>query len=318
MKYSIVVPVLDEEENVDALYDQLCAVLVDRQDWELIFVDDGSQDSTFAKLENIAAKDKSVKVLRLRRNFGQTAAMMAGFDAASGDVILPMDGDLQNDPADIPRLVEKLNEGYDVVSGWRKNRQDKAFSRKLPSLLANKLISFFTGVALHDYGCTLKAYRREIIEEVRIYGEMHRFVPALAHQVGARVAELEVNHRARVAGTSKYGIDRIFRVLLDLMTVKFFQTYSLRPMHLFGQWGGVAFLGSFLSGAVTLYMKFFDALPMNRNPLLILSAFLLFSGIQLFALGLVAELMTRTYHESQRKRTYSVRQTLNLTQDLLN
>lgn len=311
MRFSIVVPVFNEAENVVPLYQEVCGVLGEKNDWELIFVDDGSHDGTFTELQSLAEKDARLKVLLLRRNFGQTAAMMAGFDAAQGDIVIPMDGDLQNDPADIPRLVEKLDEDFDIVSGWRKSRKDPFLSRKLPSMIANRLIASMTSVHINDYGCTLKAYRREILSEIKIYGEMHRFVPALAHLVGARVTELAVNHRPRVAGKTKYGISRTFRVVLDLMTVKFLLKYSLRPMHLFGKWAGLSFGAACLSGVVTLAMKFVDGLSMNRNPLLILTAFLLFSGFQFLAMGLLAELMTRIYHEAQDKAIYSVRKTLN-------
>jgi len=312
MRYSVVVPVYNEEENIAPLYEEICNVLGAGDDWELIIVDDGSQDKTVESLQKFAAGDPRLKVILLRRNFGQTAAMMAGFDAARGKVVIPMDGDLQNDPADIPRLVAKLEEGYDVVSGWRKDRKDAFLSRKLPSFLANRLIARMTTVQINDYGCTLKAYRRSILNEIKIYGEMHRFVPALAHLVGARVTELAVNHRPRVAGQTKYGIGRTLRVILDLMTVQFLLQYSTRPMQLFGKWGaGAIFLGS-LSGIVTILMKVLEGFSMNRNPLLVLTAFLLFAGVQFFAIGLLGELVTRTYHEVQDKPIYSIRKTINL------
>ena len=240
MELSIVVPIYNEEENIRALHESVAAALNNSGlDYELILVDDGSTDGSFPLLKEIAGLDPRVKVIRFRRNFGQTAAMTAGFDAASGRIVVPMDGDLQNDPNDIPRLLEKIHEGNDVVSGWRKDRMDAYLNRKLPSVLANFLISRMTGVKLHDYGCTLKAYRREVLDGINLYGEMHRFVPALASQVGARVAEIPVNHRHRLHGKSKYGISRTMRVILDLMTVKFLLSYSTKPIQLFGKLGGL-------------------------------------------------------------------------------
>lgn len=310
---SIVIPLYNEEYNVSDLYQEICLALEESGvGFEIILVDDGSQDETFSAIADLAEKDSRVRVVRLRRNFGQTAAMAAGFKVCSGEVIVPMDGDLQNDPADIPLLLAKIRDGFDVVSGWRKNRKDTLISRRLPSVLANRLISRMTGVILHDYGCSLKAYRREVLSEVNLYGEMHRFIPALASQVGAKVTELVVNHRPRRAGVSKYGIDRTLRVILDLVTVKFLLTYSAKPLQLFGKWGiGIGFFGV-VSGFMTLYMKFSEGLNMNRNPLLILSAFLLFSGVHLVCLGLLGELVTRTYFEAQDKPIYSVRETRNL------
>ncbi len=310
---SIVVPIYNEEGNILALYAGIGAALADIPlEYEVILVDDGSIDNTFTILMKLAREDPRVKVIRLRRNFGQTAAMAAGFDAATGSVLVPMDGDMQNDPADIPRLMEKMREGYDVVSGWRKDRMDAFLNRKLPSVIANYVISLMTGIKLHDYGCTLKAYRREIIEGINLYGEMHRFVPALASQVGARMAEIPVNHRHRLHGKSKYGISRTLRVMLDLLTVKFLLAYSTKPIQLFGKWGIYTLLAAFLSGGATLYMKFFEHTNMNRNPLLILTAFLLFMGVQFIVLGLLGELNARTYYEAQGKPIYVVRETINL------
>jgi glycosyltransferase involved in cell wall biosynthesis len=312
MKLSVIVPLFNEVENLSRLYSETTRALESFAGaYELILIDDGSLDGSGEKLAEIAAVDQRVKVIRLRRNFGQTAAMSAGFDAASGDIILPMDGDLQNDPEDISRLIAKIDEGFDIVSGYREKRQDKFLTRRLPSKLANLLISRMTGVPLRDYGCTLKAYRKEVLQKVSLYGELHRFVPALASQVGARVTEIPVNHRARQAGSSKYGLDRTLRVVLDLLTVKFLLKYSTRPMQLFGKWGLTTFLVGTLSGFATLYMKL-QGLPMNRNPLLVLTAFLLFSGVQFFALGLLGELVTRTYHEVQKKPIYNILETINL------
>ena len=313
MDFSIVVPIFNEQDNINELYASITGALDGTSIcYEIITVDDGSSDGSFGELQRIAAKDDRLKVIRLRRNFGQTAAMSAGFDAAQGSVIIPMDGDLQNDPADIPRLLEKLNEGYDVVSGWRRDRKDTFVTRKIPSMLANALISSQTGVHLHDYGCTLKAYRREVLDGINLYGEMHRFVPALASQFGARVTEISVNHLPRLHGTSKYGISRTLRVILDLMTVKFLLSYSTKPIQLFGKWGIYTMMAGVATGAMTLYMKLFEHLSMNRNPLLILTAFLFFMGIQFIVLGLLGELNARTYFESQGKPIYVIRDRINL------
>jgi glycosyltransferase involved in cell wall biosynthesis len=313
VNFSIVVPIYNEEDNIAELHRAITSALDSSgTDYEIILVDDGSTDGSFSALKSVAAQDERVKVIRLRRNFGQTAAMSAGFDAASGAIIIPMDGDLQNDPADIPRLIKKLDEGFDVVSGWRSDRKDTFITRKIPSILANALISRLTGVHLHDYGCTLKAYRREVLDGINLYGEMHRFVPALASQVGAKVAELPVNHRPRLHGVSKYGISRTLRVVLDLMTVKFLLTYSTKPIQLFGKWGVYTLLAGFGSGTMTIYMKVFEHFSMNRNPLLILTAFLMFMGIQFIVLGLLGELNARTYYEAQGKPIYVIRDRINL------
>ena len=313
MDISIVVPVYNEQDNVEALYTAIKTALLPLAClYEVIMVDDGSSDASYPVLSRLASDDACLKIIRLRRNFGQTAAMAAGFDASSGSIIIPMDGDLQNDPADIPRLVAKIHEGYDVVSGWRRDRKDTFITRKIPSLLANSLISRLTGVHLHDYGCTLKAYRREVLDGINLYGEMHRFVPALASQFGAKVTELPVNHFPRLRGVSKYGISRTLRVILDLLTVKFLMAYSTKPIQLFGKWGVYTMMAGFGAGAMTLYMKVFEHLSMNRNPLLILTAFLLFMGVQFIVLGLLGELNTRTYFESQGKPIYVVKDRINL------
>ncbi|OGU14680.1 MAG: glycosyl transferase [Geobacteraceae bacterium GWC2_53_11] len=313
MDISIVVPVYNEQENVEAVYSAISTALSAMGcSYEIVMVDDGSSDGSYNVLTRLASRDAALKVIRFRRNFGQTAAMSAGFDHAKGDIIIPMDGDLQNDPADIPRLVAKIHEGFDVVSGWRRDRKDTFISRKIPSLLANALISHQTGVHLHDYGCTLKAYRREILDGINLYGEMHRFVPALASQFGAKVTELPVNHFPRLHGVSKYGISRTLRVILDLMTVKFLMAYSTKPIQLFGKWGVYTILAGVGTGTMTLYMKLFEHLSMNRNPLLILTAFLLFMGTQFIVLGLLGELNARTYFESQGKPIYVVKDRINL------
>jgi glycosyltransferase involved in cell wall biosynthesis len=310
---SVVVPIFNEEENVSALHREVVAALDACEiEYELILVDDGSTDDSLRLLRKIAAGDMRVKVISFRRNFGQTAAMAAGFDVATGKVVVPMDGDLQNDPADIPKLLAKINEGYDVVSGWRRDRKDAFLNRTLPSILANRFISGMTGIRLHDYGCTLKAYRREVLDGINLYGEMHRFVPALVSQFGAKVTELPVGHRPRLHGTSKYGISRTMRVILDLFTVKFLLNYSTRPIQLFGRLGIYTLFASLLTGGATVYMKLFHHTSMNRNPLLLLTAFLIFMGIQFIVLGLLGELNARTYYEAQGKPIYVVKETINL------
>jgi len=316
MDLSVVIPIYYEEENIRPLYEAVTAALDPTGlSYEIITVDDGSGDGSFAVLKELALADNRLRVIRFRRNFGQTAAMAAGFEAARGAVIVPMDGDLQNDPADIPHLLEKIKEGFDVVSGWRKDRQDAFINRTLPSRIANGLISRMTGVHLHDYGCTLKAYRREVLEGIGLYGEMHRFVPALASRVGAKVTELAVRHHPRLHGQSKYGISRTMRVVLDLITVRFLLSYATKPIQLFGKWGIYAVLLSFVTGGATLWMKLFNDYSMNRNPLLILTAFLLFMGVQFIALGLLGELNARTWYESQGKPVYTVRERMNEPDD---
>jgi len=310
---SIVVPLLNEQDNVSDLVESVEAVMnAAKLRFELIMVDDGSTDGTVAVLERMQRTRPFMRVVELRRNFGQTAAMAAGFGHAEGDVIVPMDGDLQNDPADIPKLVAKLDEGYDVVSGWRKDRKDRLLTRKVPSWLANWLIGRITGVKLHDYGCSLKAYRKEVAEHTKLYGEMHRFIPALASWAGARVTEIVVNHRPRTRGKTKYGLSRTFKVLLDLVTVKFLGSFSTKPLYVFGGIGMVTLLGAIVSGAAVLYHKFISepALSMNRNPLLIVAAILAVMSVQFLLMGLLAEMLARTYHESQNKPTYVVRRIL--------
>jgi glycosyltransferase involved in cell wall biosynthesis len=309
---SVVVPLLDEEDNLPSLYEQTKRALDGRYEYEIIFVDDGSKDGSFQVLKDLHASDPRVRVIRFRRNFGQTAALSAGFAYARGDVIVAMDADLQNDPADIPMLVAKLDEGCDVVSGWRKKRHDKALTRRLPSRIANWLISRITEVKLHDYGCTLKAYRREVLAETRLYGEMHRFIPALASWSGAQVTECVVNHRPRTAGKAKYGLGRTLKVVLDLMTVKFLGSFSTKPIYIFGGLGLITACGGFLSGVAVLYQKFFSRshLAMNRNPLLILTAVLIITTVQFILMGLLAELLVRTYHESQNRPTYVIKEVL--------
>ena len=311
MDLSIVIPIYNEEENIPLLYGEIKEALshIDRQ-YEIIFVDDGSKDRSVELLEGLQEQDEQVVVVAFRKNFGQTAAMSAGFDYAQGDICVTMDGDLQNDPHDIPALIQKMEEGYDVVTGWRFDRKDPYLSRKLPSQMANRLISWITGVKLHDYGCTLKAFRKEVASNIRLYGEMHRFIPAIASGMGISFTEIKVNHRARQFGTSKYGISRTLRVVLDLITVKFLLSYATRPLHVFG---GVGFLSSSLGFIMALVMTFqrqFFGIPLGSRPLLLLSILLIFIGIQFITIGLVAELVVRTYHESQNKPIYHVRKVL--------
>jgi len=311
VKLSIVIPIYNEEENVKPLYSELKEVLDTLgHDYEIIFIDDGSRDSSLVLLEEIQQQDEQVVVISFRRNFGQTAAMSAGFDYATGDVIVTMDGDLQNDPHDIPGMFEKLSEGYDLVSGWRFKRQDSFLNRRLPSMIANKIISVVTGVHLHDYGCTLKIFRKEITRGIHLYGEMHRFIPAIASGVGGEIAELKVNHRPRRFGTSKYGISRTIRVVLDLMTVKFLLSYATRPIQVFGLLGILSGgIGFCIAMILTIERQFFG-MPLANRPLLLLAVLLIFMGMQFISMGLLAELQARTYHESQRKPIYVVRKVL--------
>jgi glycosyltransferase involved in cell wall biosynthesis len=279
---------------------------------EFILVDDGSKDQTVKVLKQVAAGDARVKLIKFRRNFGQTAAMAAGFDYATGEIIAVLDGDLQNDPAELPRLIEKLNEGYDMVAGWRKDRKDAFLNRRLPSMIANKLISTITKVKLHDYGCSLKVMRAEVAKSLQLYGEMHRFIPALANEMGINICELAVNHRPRIHGQTKYGISRTFRVVLDLLTVKFFLGYFKRPSHAFGFTGLVSGLVGALLLAYLMVEKFVYGMSIGSRPLLILSVMLVIVGMQFLCFGLLAEILVRTYHESQNKKIYAVREVWNV------
>jgi glycosyltransferase involved in cell wall biosynthesis len=309
---SIVVPIYNEEENVEELYTELAQVAHSSGlNCEFVFVDDGSTDRTVSLLARFAQGDSRVKLVLLRRNFGQTAALAAGFDHASGEVVVALDGDLQNDPAEIPQMIAKLDEGYDLVAGWRKNRKDRMITRKIPSFLANRLISRTTNVQLHDYGCTLKVFRAEVVKNINLYGEMHRFIPALAAQMGVRIAEVPVNHRPRLYGTSKYGISRTFRVMLDLLTVNFFLGFSTRPIHMFGM------LGMFSGGIGALLLsvlaveRIVFTMPIGNRPALIIGVMLVLIGLQFICFGLLAEISVRTYHESQGKKIYAVREVIN-------
>jgi len=310
MTLSVVIPVYNEQENIRLLYEKLKESLDPlNKEYEILFVDDGSTDRTLSILEEIQTKDNKLVVLSLRRNFGQTAAFAAGFDFSRGDVVVTMDGDLQNDPADISKLLDLIKEN-DLVSGWRKKRKDPFFTRRLPSMAANWLISNVTGVKLHDYGCSLKAYRRDVIKNLKLYGEMHRFIPAVASWYGVRVAEVETVHHPRIHGKSKYGISRTVKVVLDLITVKFLQSFSTKPIQFFGPVGIASGLLGFL---VLLYLsidKLFFGRDIGARPLLLLGALLVIVGIQLIGMGLIGEMLVRVYHESQRKPIYVIKKIL--------
>lgn len=305
---SIVVPIYNEVESLSLLVDGIAQTLRPAgRAYEILCVDDGSQDGSTELLRRLAQERDDLRAIVLRRNYGQTAALAAGFHQAQGQVIITLDGDLQNDPADIPRLVARLEEGYDLVSGWRKARQDAALTRLLPSRIANWLIGRVTGVKLHDYGCTLKAYRRELVADMNLYGELHRFLPALAFIEGARITELPVHHHARQFGQSKYGLGRTFRVILDLLTIAFMKTFLTRPMHGFGVAGLGCTLAGFLVGVYLVLLKLTGA-SIGQRPLLLLAVMLVILGVQLFCFGLLAELLIRTYHESQGRPIYRIRE----------
>jgi glycosyltransferase involved in cell wall biosynthesis len=313
MRVSIVIPVFNEEENLPLLFDALNTTLENHSyDWQVVFVDDGSRDGSLAVLEKFAAENpERVVVVTFRTNFGQTAAIAAGIDYAQGEVIVLMDADLQNDPADIPMMIEKIEEGYDVVSGWRKKRKDTFITRTLPSRIANALISRVTGVYLHDYGCTLKAYRREVLTGFRLYGEMHRFIPAYAGYVGAKIVEVPVMHHPRKYGKTKYGLERTLKVILDLFVVKFLISYSHKPIYLFG--GAGMFLGG-ISSVILVFLtirRFIMKVPVFESPLFIVSIMFMIMGFQSILMGLIAELLVRTYHEAQSKPTYILRRVIN-------
>lgn len=311
MELSIVIPVYNEEENVEPLIAETENVLAHMgKSYEIVAVDDGSKDGTFAVLRQLHCKRPRLKIVRLKRNFGQTAAMAAGLAYAGGEIIVLMDGDGQNDPADIPALLEKMDEDNDLVAGWRFNRKDPFFRRRLPSMIANRLISWTTKVKLHDYGCSLKAMRRDIAKSLRLYGEMHRFIPAIAYERGAQIAELKVNHRPRLRGKSKYNISRTLRVVLDLLTVKFLSSYSTRPAHVFGPLGVISGLIGFALGLYLTVQKFFYHETIGGRPLLLLAILLIFIGCQFVTMGLLGEMLARTYHESQDRPVYVVGEVL--------
>ncbi len=310
MTVSVVIPIYNEEENVQELHSSLREVLETiGSEYEIIFVDDGSTDSTLALLQEIQSRDSSVIVLSLRRNFGQTAAFAAGFDCARGDVIVTMDGDLQNDPNDIPKLLALMKDN-DLVSGWRKKRKDPFLSRRLPSIMANWLISRVTGVSLHDYGCSLKAYRRDVIKNLKLYGEMHRFIPAVASWYGIRIAEVETMHHPRKRGKSKYGISRTMKVVLDLITVKFLQSFSTKPLQFFGPIGLLSGLMGFLISLYLTLGKIISGRDIGGRPLLLLGALLIIVGIQFIGMGLLGEMMVRVYHETQKKPIYVIKKVI--------
>lgn len=313
---SVIIPLYNEEDNVFPMVESLKKVLstVDRS-YEIIFVNDGSNDRTRDHLLAACDDNPEVKMVCFKRNFGQTAAMAAGIDYSRGSVIIPMDGDLQNDPGDIPRLLTELDEGYDVVSGWRKNRKDKTLSRIIPSMIANKVISLISGVHLHDYGCSLKAYRRHVIEDVRLYGEMHRFIPIYASWQGAKVTEMVVNHHPRQFGKSKYGIERTVKVILDLIVIKFLGRYVQKPIYIFGGLGFLSLLGGFLAGLWAVYLKYFRNTSFIETPLPQLCVLLFVLGFNAILLGLLAEITIRIYYETQNKRTYLVQEVRNISED---
>lgn len=308
---SVVIPIFNEEENISPLYQALKTVMEGMQvAYEVIFIDDGSDDSSGDVLQRLALDDKRIKLIKFRKNFGQTAAIAAGVEHAKGEIIVTMDGDGQNDPQDIPRLLEQLEQGYDVASGWRRNRKDPFLSKKFPSSMANRLISWLTKVRLHDYGCTLKAYRRDILKDVRLYGEMHRFIPAYASWVGARITELEVAHHPRKYGRSKYGLSRTTSIILDLITILFLQRYVTKPIRLFGGVGMVLLVLGFLTGVFVLFRKLIWG-GVWISPMILISFLFITMGVMLILLGLIAEIIIRTYHESQGKPIYVVKSMVN-------
>ena len=308
---SIIIPVYNECDSISLLIDEIRKVMLTINiNYELIVINDGSSDSTLEVLKNLSIKFKELVVINLRKNYGQTAAMAAGFDNAIGEILITMDGDLQNDPNDIPKLMNVINEGYDLICGWRFDRKDKLIDRRIPSKIANKIIGLVTGIYLHDYGCSLKAFKREIINDIKLYGELHRFLPVLADNEGAKIKEIKVNHRSRKYGSSKYGIDRTFRVLMDLLTVWFMNKFLTRPMYVFGFIGIISILSSLLISSYLIIVKIFGE-DIGSRPLLIFALILGIAGIQLFSFGLLGELLMRTYHESQGRPIYRIREITN-------
>jgi len=309
---SVVIPVYNEVENLPLLHEELVLSLNKLSlSYEIVYIDDGSEDDSFSALEHIYQNyQEHVHVIRFRKNFGQTAAISAGFDYAKGDIVITMDADLQNDPGDIPLLIKKINEGYDLVNGWRYDRKDPFINRRLPSILANKTISYATNVKLHDYGCTLKAFKKDVVKNIRLYGEMHRFIPAIASYYGVSIAEVKVNHRPRRYGKTKYGISRTIKVILDLITVKFLLSYSTRPIQIFGLLGIYCGVIGFGIALYLTVMRQFYGVPMANRPILQLAILLIFIGLQFISIGLIAELQSRTYHETQQKPIYSIKSIL--------
>lgn len=305
---TVVIPIYNEKQNISYLYDNLNNILPGiGKKYEVILIDDGSTDGSFKELLKIHEQNKNYKIIRFRKNFGQTPAMSAGFDYANGEVIVTLDADLQNDPKDIPALLDKINEGYDIISGWRINRQDKAISRRLPSKIANWLIARLTGVKIHDYGCTLKAYRSDVVKNIELYGEMHRYIPAVASWMGINVAEVPVHHHPRKYGKSKYGISRTIRVILDIITIKYLLSYSQKPIQIFGLIGLLTGTTGIIITVYLIIMRLFFNMPLSTRPLFTLSIFMIFIGVQLITMGILAELIMRTYHETSGKPTYAVR-----------
>jgi len=317
MKISIILPIYNEEKNIPILYEELKGVLLNLEsnkiieNSEIICVNDGSRDNSLQILKELAVKDGYVKIINFRNNFGQTAALSAGITAASGDLLIPMDADLQNDPKDILKFIEKINEGYSMVSGWRKDRKDHLVSRKIPSVIANWLIGVITGVKIHDYGCTIKAYKKEVIQGVNLYGEMHRFIAAYAAWRGGKVAEIVVNHRPRINGRTNYGISRTFRVILDLIVVKFLFKYMDRPIHFFGGIGFISLAVGLFSGFLALFLRLFYNIHLIQTPLPIFSALFIMVGVQFIVMGVVAEMLTRVYYESQNKTPFVIKEKIN-------
>ena len=308
---SVVIPLYNEEELVEPLYEELSASMDSlNRPYEVIVIDDGSGDASFDRLRAVYARDQHWKIIRFRRNYGQTAALSAGFTQAQGEIVITLDADLQNDPRDIPKILAKMDEGYDIVSGWRRDRKEPFFSRRLPSMIANRMISASTGVSLHDYGCTLKAYRSVVVKNIHLYGELHRFIPAVASSIGVDVAEVAVNDRMRRFGRSKYGLWRVFRVVLDLITVRFILSYSTRPLQIFGGIGLIMGAAGFVIGLYLGYVKLLLGQDIGERPLLILSVLLIILGVQMVSIGLVAEIVIRAYHEAQQKPIYMIREYL--------
>lgn len=310
-RLSLIVPVYNEEENLGPLYGELRRVCDGLGfGYEILFIDDGSRDGSFAVLAGLQKKDRRVKVLRLRKNFGQTAALSAGFDYARGEIIVTLDADLQNDPRDIPRLLAKISEGYDIVNGWRRKRRDRFLTRRLPSNAANWLIARITGIRLHDFGCTLKAFRSEVVKSIKLYGELHRFIPAIASNIGVLIAEIEVHHRPRIHGKSKYNIFRFVKVILDMVLLRFLMSYSTRPLQIFGLIGLISGLAGAVLLAVMTYQRLFQQVGLSNRPLLLGAILLIVLGVQLVTIGLLAEIQVRAYHEASGKTIYFIREVL--------
>lgn len=316
---SAVIPIYNEEDNIDPLYSEIITAIEGKyKDFEVIFINDGSHDRSFYKLKELHKKDRRVKIINFRKNFGQSTAISAGFDYCKGDIVITLDGDLQNVPADIPFIVDKVIDGYDIVNGWRKHRKDNLITKKIPSFFGNKLISIITKVKLHDYGCTIRGFKREVVKNLKLYGEMHRYIPAIASRMGIRSTEVPVNHRERKFGKSKYGLSRTFRVVLDLISLKFLLSFSHRPLQIFGGLGMLMMGSGFLTGIYLTYVKYFLREPIAGRPLLFFTVLAIFLGFQLITLGLIAEMLTRIYHEGLNKNVYVVRNFIGFDDEDLN